>query len=278
MELPQRLELERKFSTRLYTLHSRHRDELRRYLDDGLDLAAVPAEFWAKVRRENETELVAILMLLFGLSANYHVALAGHRFRPLKPAVDLMSNYWAGDRGRLVADAMTQTAQKRLTAKVEKLRTTLEPRTATQTRQIISPVGIATVDEPPTPIVAPDISPEIAVGEELDRIVDEIFSEAHAEFVAMSEATAAQSAGGDEGVRLTVGISVLDRWRTNPGRLPGSLKLSRSGPCPTCLPMDGVRRFGWIDPRGPGPWIHPGCVCDILYHNIEAQRETERVA
>lgn len=271
MELPQRLELEKRFGNRLYRLHKRHRDELRRYLDGGLDLAAVPAEFWERVRRENETELVAILMLLFGISANYHVALAGYRYRPLKPAVELMGRHWAEDRGRMVADAMSQTAQRRLTAKVDKLRTAIEQPAE------LPLVGVATVDEPPAPIVVPDVSPGIAVGEELDRIADEIFSRAHADFVAMSETTAAQSAGGDEGVRLTVGISILDRWRTNPGRLPGAVKLSRSGPCPTCLPMDGVRRMGWIDPRGPGPWIHPGCVCDILYHNIEAMRETERV-
>jgi hypothetical protein len=268
MELPQRLELETKFGNRMYRLHARHRDELRTLLD-GDPNAPIPYTFWDRVRRENETELVAILLLLFGISANYHVTAGGYRYAPLKDVIELRGRFWAASRGQLVGNAMANTAQKRLTNVVQKLQAARpQPELITQVRQaVLVPAEVPTIAPP-----EPETFPELDFDEELDKAIDDIFSRAHADFVAMSETTAAQSAGGEEGVRLTVGTSILDRWRTNPGRLPGALKLSKTGPCPICKPMDSVRRLGWIDPRGPGPWIHPGCVCDILYHNIEAQR------
>lgn len=267
MQLQDRIQIERDFGSRLNRLFKDHRDRLADDLDFYGYPGGVAEERWEEYRREQEELIAALLLLVFGLSAQQHVGAGGFRYAEYQPQIEAVGRNWSRQRGEIVSRAMIDTTRNRLERKFQDAAQPerSEP-AAPPAERPVQPVAVA--PESPT-IVTPELDARA-----VNEILSEILSQERAEFVGMAETTAAQTAGGETGVHYTIGISIRDRWRNNPGRLPGSLKLSRTGPCPVCKPMDGVRRLGWIDPRGPGPWIHPGCVCNILYANLPEGRET----
>lgn len=270
MELPNRPQLEEQIADRLADLSTRQRHELEDLLGTPPRYSNVPQEFWDRVRRENEEELAAILLLLFAMSADYHATLAGDETPRTRQVLAATADRWATQRAREVTKDYIDSAQRYVAEKLPDEPTRpAAPEETPESPEPIRPDQQTPGQElpPETQPVAPG-EPGTSVEDWLQRVMINTFGPANDARRALDEVTAAQTAGGEEAVRRTVGLSIRDRWRTNPGRLPGSLKLSRTGPCPICKPMDGVRRLGWIDPRGPGPWIHNGCVCDVLYANI----------
>lgn len=267
MELPNRKQIERDIAERLSRLSTRHRHELEDLVGYPPNLDNVPAEFWSRVKRDHETELVAILMLLFALSGDYHATLSGLNTPEIRKQVNTRAENWAVPRAREVSASYAESAERYATERLGPRSEAEKPVTppAPPSQSPIEPVAPPEPEKPLASTIAVDdpIDPET-----YHKILVQIFGPENDARRAINEVTAAQSAGGDAGIELTVGLSIRDRWRTNPGSLPGAAKLSASGPCPVCKPLDGVMRMGWPDPRGPGEWIHSGCVCDILYANL----------
>ena len=74
MEIPNRLAVEDGFARRLGRLSRRHREELLSYLGTPPDVSRVPEAFWAKVREEQENEMLTVLLLIAAASADTHGA------------------------------------------------------------------------------------------------------------------------------------------------------------------------------------------------------------
>ena len=101
-----------------------------------------------------------------------------------------------------------------------------------------------------------------ATPESIQQAIDGAFSPSSAAHVGTNETTWAQTTGGEFAVTVTVGTSQDDLWKNNPGD-------SASGPCPTCETLNMTPRSFWerFFPNGP-PAPHPGCVCEIVYVNL----------
>jgi len=70
--LQDRDQFERNFARRLGGLSGKHRRELLELLGNPPDFGNVPESFWVKVERENEQEMLAMLLLIFIASATSH--------------------------------------------------------------------------------------------------------------------------------------------------------------------------------------------------------------
>lgn len=99
---------------------------------------------------------------------------------------------------------------------------------------------------------------------EIEDTINRIFGPARMSRVAIDSVTVAQTAGGEQIIAELFGRSDDDWWQNNPG-------LSESGPCKKCERMHGQPRYIWesMYPEGPGPSVHPGCVCEIRYINLD---------
>ncbi len=236
MELPNRTSHERAYIKRLSRLNQRHKRELRQLLGSPPDPSRVPMSFWEKVEREQMEENLLMMYLIFIASASFHAF--GTESPAGRDADELQSaaETYAAGRAAAVARSYAETGRDRL----ETLQRDIDGR--------VTPIAIG----------------------QLEVALDKILGPARAEAVGTSETTAAQTAGGEAGIEATVGIDQADLWINHP-------ELSRTGPCPICEPLHMLPRSVWESsfPEGPGPSVHPGCVCTIRYAN---EQRGQRVA
>jgi len=229
MEIPNREKLEAAFAAKLSRLSSRHRRELESLLGWPPDLDRVPAEFWRKVQQETENEIAAALLLLFQQSHDFHLRLAGG-----DPMTTRRAMLGAG------VEFATRQARDISTAMADKARTRLATIAAKEWQ-----------------------AAELATDQQLRRqrvMVDLVktFNPAAAVRTAVTQTTAAQSAGGESAIMRSVGLDGEDIWKIHP-------ELSASGTCAICRPYDGRPRRIWEIDFPLGPPAHENCNCEIIY-------------
>lgn len=237
IELPNRAALESDFAERLGSMTTRQRQRLRELMGNPPDPSNVPESFWVEVQREAEAQTLAALYLLFLESAAFH---GGDRL-----SLDAQALDWARSRGAAVGQSYARTAREQFGQLARKLLVPERPA------------------PPPIPGLPPVTPAETFTQQQLDDELAKIFGPSKAERIAVTETTAAQTAGGDAGVESTVGTSALDTWSVHP-------ELTRTGPCPNCAALDGVTRDRWGLTPLPGeghdgdptlgPPLGPGCV------------------
>lgn len=266
MEIPNRTDYDAAFARKLSRLNARQRRELIALLGHPPNIANVPASFWEKVRKENEDELAAALLLLFAESFFFHARAAGVDPRRLQSAGLNAAQHYAATKARETADAIVKSARER----IEKLAaekwshrpTTKPPATPGATAPPTTPPV-----EPPTPTPAQqaaiDAANEVLTKAEVAADVAKVWGPTAAAATAVTETTAAQTAGGEAAVNRTVGISDDDIWRIHP-------ELSASGTCPICRPYDGRPRRIWAVEFPAGPPAHRNCNCEIIYAGMGA--------
>lgn len=251
MELPNRSQLEATFAARVARLSKKQRAELEELLGDPPDYLNVPPEKWKEWEDDNHEELLLLLLLIASASAELHGAPPG------ASDVVLAVTGWATQRSQETAREISETTQRRLVKFLDEIRDQQIEQEAAEL------AGDAMTGESATESgsATEEAITEETIQEQLDELLDSLFGKKRAEAIAVNETTAAQHAGGEIGIEATVGISQDDIWRVHPGD-------SATGPCQTCLPLEGKPRSYWARffPKGP-PSPHPQCCCSVEYAN-----------
>lgn len=253
-ELANRDELEENFAKKFGRVARRHMHEYREFLGNPPDESNVPPEFWKKVERETENELVPILLLIFGESAELHgwqgadMGLAAFGFASQRAGE--FAKYWVESTQDRLAKGFDKIAQRNRQEPSER---TIED--AIESNRHV-PVNRINPMRPQQPTEEID-------RDELDELLDHTFGPKRIETVAIDETTTAQHAGGESGVSETVGLSEEDIWKCD---------WRHDNVCEVCSPLDDQPRSVWQEafPQGP-PTPHPRCRCYIQYaHEIAA--------
>lgn len=249
MELPDRDSIEADFAARIRKLTARQRRELEDWIHATVppDIANVPEWQWQKWEEESNDELLLILLLIAAASAELHGSVPGD------DAVATALTGWATEHAAEVSASMARTTRERITATFEDI----------AERRAAADFTLLELDEAGRVIDSP-ASRDFAA--ELDEAFESLFGDKRAESVAVTETTAAQSAGGEVGVEMTVGKSRDDRWFT----------VNDAKVCPICTPLHQQPRSYWARffPQGP-PGPHPGCRCWIEYVNVGKELVTQ---
>lgn len=235
MEIPNRPDHDAAFARKLSRLSSRHRRELIALLGHPPDISRVPADFWERVRKERENELAAVLLLLFSESYRHHVLSLGQAMTPrLTDVGQAAAERYAVERAAKLAAESTAAVRDRIQrfAVEEWNRAGLDAQRAVTRTQVLN-----------------DVLKAIGPSGDAAR--------------AVTETTAAQTAGGETAATNTVGTSDDDVWQIHP-------ELSETGTCQTCRPLDGRRRAIWATLFPNGPPAHRNCNCEIVYANVRA--------
>ena len=176
-ELRDRDKIEAQFARRLARLGGRHRNELMELMGNPPDPSRVPDSFWERVRREEEAELLAMLLLIFIASATQHGA--------DRQKAEAQAQVWA------FAKASNQSAQR-----------------ASNRRQSFAKLAREIEDRSrgDVPLKPVDVRQRVSV------VVGA--SPAEAERVAVSNTTDAGASGGEFGVKDQGLESPKDKWRT----------------------------------------------------------------
>ena len=240
-ELAGRMALEGDVSRRLSRLSSRHRRELLALLGDPPDASRVTAEFWSRVERERQAELLVLLLSVYMASQMQHSEellpgpVAGAVAGPLSQA----GRVWSETRAAEVARGA-----------VEGMRAALAQRAATWAE-----LGDAVTRQ----MVADDVA--------------DVISPTQDAVTAATETTAAQTAGTNAVVQAAQvsGFNLVTRWKTE----------RDDRVCPVCRPLDnkipdlwgpvletlvapgGGRAVDAITANG-GPPAHPNCRCYLV--------------
>lgn len=265
--MPNRSQLEENFAKRFGKLARKQQRELKRLFGDPPDFSNIPEAFWDKMQRETDAELYAILLLIFDESAIFHgwdTAASGlAAYGWAKQRAEDFSKYWVESTQTRLAngfDNLTTAEQIRET-------TVAEARAASGMGGIPNrgQAAIADDDEPFEPVnrILPGQPPvKIPTKEEIDDLLNQTFGENRIETNAIDETTRARHAGGEAAIEETVGLSQDDLWRNNP-------RDSKSGPCPICTSLNGLKRseWPWRYREGP-PSPHFRCVCDVVHANV----------
>ncbi len=249
MHLPDRDKAIDQLSASIGKLTSRHADELRRLLGSPPDPSKVPPSFWMEAREEMEREIAAALVLLFLAAADVH----GGDIDALEAAATIHATQRAQAQATSYANAVK--------ARMDKLAEGF-------------PGAPASAGDGPSRqdfASGPNAQPAAREGDAVEeRTIDadkfyadlEGTFEAQGERIAATEATNAETAGGDAAIIDQFGdVSQDDIWRAHPSR-------TKSGSCGRCLRLDGTRRKKWgeIDPDAAGgPTLHEHCACTIDY-------------
>lgn len=112
MQLEERSKYEAEFARRLARLSREHERELSESLSGNLTGAGLDS-YWARVQKETEEELLAILLIIWMTSSVQH-----------QLDVDVamgLSNKWIKTRAKEVAKSMTATSRKSLKSRIDRL-------------------------------------------------------------------------------------------------------------------------------------------------------------
>lgn len=224
MDLKNRAQIEVEFAAKLSRLQTRHRAELANLIGFPPDITRVPADFWGRVEQESQQDVTATLILIFVRSAVQH---AGDAFAV---AAESRANAWASKQGRTLAANMASNVQQRLQH---------ASRRWEQITQRVATGG--------APLAKSDVASALS----------DILGEIRAESIAITETTAAASAGSEAAIADTIGLSEADTWYT----------ASDQRVCPICSPLHGTPRPFWSRFFPAGPGAHPRCRCWIQYAN-----------
>jgi len=245
-EIPNRSQLEAIFAARFSELSSRHRQRLLELVGDPPNPALVPESFWEFVRQETESELAAILVILFAASFDYHTPAGANTNGPFEAAA------YADRRAREIADGYARHSRDRWTTFAQNWRPDLGAEGGSA--EAPGPTG-------PTPGSGPsrpgggETRPTADARRAVEDAAATIFGPERAESVATTETTAAQSAGAESAASAAGVLSDRDIWWTEAdGRV-----------CRTCGPLHRTGRRVWSQKFPDGPPAHPNCRCWIEY-------------
>lgn len=220
MELRNRDQLESAFAARIGRIIGKHRNDLIDLMGDPPDPTKVSESFWTEAENEMQRELAIALLILFTAAARQH----GAQYA----AAESAGLRYAAARSQEVAAGYRTNNRERFAGFVGRW----------NERSVSG-----------QPMTEADVGREAAG----------IFGTSRAEAIAVTETTAAQSAGGELGVADSVGTSVDDTWfTTDDNRV-----------CPICGPLHGMQRGEWSGEFPSGPPAHPNCRCWIDYANFD---------
>lgn len=228
-ELANRLELVSELQGKIERLNKRQAGEFRQLLGKPPDVARVKPSFWDRIRKENEEELAAALLLIF--IASYD----GHRSWGEMPAPestekrDDIAKRWVERRAAAVAKDLGTRSMDILNL-------------AGRDWEVKSRSG--------DPITQRDA----------DELADKIFGTSRAESIALTETQTAMVGGGDAGIKHS-GVEVTVYWGHTSIRPPGHSGASLK-PCPICTPREGLPESRWGAYTIPA---HPRCDCFKVY-------------
>lgn len=231
MEIPERATTEQQFAKKAGRLTESQRKRLQSLLGSPPDPANVPESFWQEVQEETERMLLAMLFFVFLASANFHAGgkSSGSGLTILQQTlIDQQAGDYARQRSSAVAERYTITSRKRFATLARKLEEALA--------------------DPDKPRMT---KAETAKG------TAKVFGPSRASEISITETTAAQSSGGEAGVKLTFGVSLDDLWITEKDQRV----------CPICRPLHNTKRKTWGLEFFSGPPAHPSCRCYIKYVN-----------
>lgn len=256
MQLPNREKLEADLAAhlaRVAALKRRRAVDMILWLPQAQHFAGPPDSFYREVEHDARKTFDDELIVIFLAAAQFHAyqGLAaeggdatttpiGTRVVTLPGRLRVAAHEYAAlrsqDAAKLFADS-TQRAADALDKRVQEL--------------------LRKAGENGLRVTDADIEKELATFAGPDAVADQ------AAAFALDETTAAQSAGGETGIAETVGLDIYDVWITRPDK-------SQTGPCKICQPLHRQPRYSWQEryPKGPGPWVHPNCVCEIEYANV----------
>lgn len=227
MELSNRDELESEFAGRISRLTGQLRNRALDLIGSPPDFAKLDAAFWSDVENEMKREIAIALLLVFAQSALEH----GASSAMYEPAA---LNY-SLTRSANVATSFTANSREKIAAIDLRLK---------------SPNRVLPVQRGP--------EPRFNQQELIDEIT-KVFGPSRAETIAVTETTAAQTAGSESAVASTVGWSNEDLWITR----------SDERVCPICEPLDRQPRSVW-NFQFEGPPAHVNCRCWIQYARVTA--------
>ena len=214
-ELAGRDKIESDFARKLSYVQAKHRHELEELMGSPPDIAKVPESFWAKVQKETEEQILAILLLIFLGSYVQHSGEESEDSRFLAVA-------FAGNRAATVAKEYTVNSVQWLVGENQRWQ---------------------------TEFLKTGERPNVA-----ERLL-QIFGPNRAQRIAVTETTAAATAGGEAAVSQGPGLSLDDIWITE----------RDEHVCPICKPLDRQPRSVWSLKFPLGSPAHPVCRCYIQY-------------
>lgn len=239
-EIPNRSQLEVIFAARFSELSSRHRQRLLELVGDPPNPTLVPESFWQQVQQETESELAAILVILFAASFDYHTPAGAGSNGPFAAAA------YADRRSREIAGSYAQHSRDRWTTFTQGWRPDLGADGGP---------AATTPDAGPSRPGGGEGRPTGAARRAVEDAAASIFGPERAESVATTETTAAQSAGSESAASSAGVLNDRDIWWTEAdGRV-----------CRTCGPLHRTTRPTWSIEFPDGPPAHPNCRCWIEY-------------
>lgn len=262
MEIPNRQKLETQLARRLERLNAKQRRKVYLILGNPPDLEKMDLIDWDEFEREVESETMLALYLIFMASAGFHIGLTAYASDSDRTSVlNRRATSWARERAATLSQLYTKSARESLTRASEKMRA--------PTRETVPPA-----EKPVTPSQGFEVDQK-----ELDRELQKALGPAKSSRAAANETSAAQYAGGEAGIELTVGTSIYDRWDERP-------EIKRNGPCPNCHALHMVPRYQWGTASLPGeghggnpadgPPLGPFCYCVVQYANLPDLGEDEK--
>ena len=211
-ELTNRLDLANQFTNRIAKLTRKQGDEFRSLLGNPPDPKRITSAFWERVRKQNEDEIAAILLLIFMLSYDVHRTWGEMVPPETTEQRDAIAEKWTSKRaGAVAADLNTRSFD------------------------ILNLAGR-------------DWDVKAAAGEkihqsQIDDVIDSIFGKGRAERIGFTETQQGMINGGDAGIKHA-GVAVTVYWGHTGFRLPGHSGAAIR-PCPICTPREGLPESQW---------------------------------
>jgi len=233
-QLETRDELSEPSKKKIAALGKKHAAEFRRLLGDPPNPDNVPDSFWARVQKENEDALAALLLLIFLASYNSHRTWDGIAEPSSDAARDKIAGQWVGKRAKDVAAGINERS-------IQMMDTAGRAWSGKTKRGAAVPTG------------------------EIDTLIDSIFGDERIDTIVHTEGQQAVVEGGDSAVIHTskeTGVNVTRYWGHAGARPPGHSNAMKN-PCPVCSPREGMPESRW-----GGLWpgqCHPNCDCFVVY-------------
>ena len=225
-ELANRPELIADFQDKLEKLNRKQAAEFRRLLGAPPSADNVPSSFWDRVRRENEDEVAAALLLIFMTSYDAHRTWGDMEPPRDNSRRDTIAEKWTTKRAKTVATELVAHS-------VDMLDTTGKAWSIKTAKGIEIPK------------------------QDIDELITKIFGEGRAKSIAFTETSQGMVNGGEAGVRHA-GKKITAYWCHSTFRPRGHSHAARQ-PCKICTRLEGKPEGQWEGFR-PGE-AHPNCDC-----------------
>lgn len=226
MDLPNRSHFEADFASKVEQLSARHKQEALRLLGSPPNPQNITQADWDRWEREDREKWLLLLLFVFDQSYAEHYRMV--KGQPLDDEAQA---------------AMTQAGQLWAGVRVDQLTSGY----VRASREMLNAAGV----EWQSQIQRGNQIDSSAVAERLEMI----FGKSRAENIAVTETTAATSAGGEAAIVRTSGFSEEDTWFTE----------KDSKVCPICVPLHNSPRSLWASYFPEGPPAHPRCRCFLVY-------------